>query len=395
MTALVRLNRLNAIPHELDGIEERLSTHPSTRKRLQAIARAAGLTDAEVQNVLKTGAQLDPGRYELPENLEAATQGQGPIFDTRKRHGISSRFTWIYLLVVGVLPSLLSWAAASIVEPGSRWPIYALGGVFYLGAIFVFTDRAGRRAQAKLEPALTKRLSPQLGALQSTAVFVGFSPGDTIRIYEGCYHWDLGFLATTADRLWFVGEQTKFALRRDQIRHMGLAPGAPRWSTTRVIQLDWVVEGREGSCLLSCASEHSFHQDARACEQLVHSMRQWWRAAAEDNPEPEDVLKADSQASAAPPRASEVTGKPLSSTRGIGQFILGLVLVLVPVFGIAGAVKLNELDLATVAYAVLLPVAGHIFAAIPSWRGRPHGRGLKAQGNGETMNDETLGPAKA
>src|SRR5262249_32213488 len=43
VTALVCLGQLNAMPHTLSSLDKAFSTHPSTRRRIEAIGKAGGI----------------------------------------------------------------------------------------------------------------------------------------------------------------------------------------------------------------------------------------------------------------------------------------------------------------------------------------------------------------
>jgi hypothetical protein len=58
-------------------------------------------------------------------------------------------------------------------------------------------------------------------------IFVGFSPHEFPRLYEGNWSWDAGFLFFEKDKLCYAGEEVKFALPRGLVESAQLVEGPP------------------------------------------------------------------------------------------------------------------------------------------------------------------------
>src|SRR5260221_10364699 len=71
------------------------------------------------------------------------------------------------------------------------------------------------------------------------AVTVGLAPGPVPRTYEGHTHWDVGFLFLRSDRICYWGEETRFALRRDQIIAIKLGPSTPNLLRSHRVYIAW------------------------------------------------------------------------------------------------------------------------------------------------------------
>jgi hypothetical protein len=69
--------------------------------------------------------------------------------------------------------------------------------------------------------------------------FVGLSPHAAPRGYENMSVWDIGYLFVNDDRICYWGEETRFALRRDQIEVLRLAAGPPSWFRMKSIYISW------------------------------------------------------------------------------------------------------------------------------------------------------------
>lgn len=69
--------------------------------------------------------------------------------------------------------------------------------------------------------------------------FVGLSPSADRQIYDGDYSWDIGFVFLTEERLIYVGERTRFALRRDQIGAIKFHPTQFPWHSSDPVYITW------------------------------------------------------------------------------------------------------------------------------------------------------------
>jgi len=105
ITALTQLDRLNMMPGDLETLDESVVTHPSTRKRIAAIARLSNFSWEQVNNLVATVRTRGFVQgYELPPVVEAATTGTSPLFSSALKRQISLRFTFAYMFVLGGIP---------------------------------------------------------------------------------------------------------------------------------------------------------------------------------------------------------------------------------------------------------------------------------------------------
>src|SRR5262249_12583214 len=70
------------------------------------------------------------------------------------------------------------------------------------------------------------------------------APAAGPRLYGTYYNWDFGFLAVVGDRLCYVGDHARFALRRDQVTAVRLGPGPSRWWYAPYVYVSWRDEER-------------------------------------------------------------------------------------------------------------------------------------------------------
>jgi len=136
------------------------------------------------------------------------------------------------------------------------------------------------------------------------AVTVGLAPGPVPRTYEGHTHWDMGFLFLRSDRICYWGEETRFALRRDQIIAIKLGPSTPNLLRSHRVYIAW--RDLEGSTcgvfsLGSLAPESVLALRGRT-KNLFAQLLQWHATSspARPLPAPLDSLSA--------PKFGSVTG---------------------------------------------------------------------------------------
>src|SRR5262249_34837083 len=147
----------------------------------------------------------------------------------------------------------------------------------------------------------------------SGGVFVGFAPDSSLKLYEGYTNWDFGFLFLEPDRLCYVGEQTRFALRRDQVTSLYLAPGFPRWCSSPVLYITWVDQERSGTINLRTGDARSMRQMGRETQALEQTLQRWPGGDSSGTKSPAE--RPPALAGLSSPAIGEVTAAPLQALR--------------------------------------------------------------------------------
>src|SRR5207245_729947 len=121
------------------------------------------------------------------------------------------------------------------------------------------------------------------------------------------YDWDLGFLLAAGDRLCYAGEQTQFALRREQVTEIRLGRGGPGWGSTPTIYITWRDEARDVGSTFSLrpAASRSLRQLRRDVRALAKRLQSW-----RDEPSAPAALPPPLAALEAP-SLGEVTSTPV------------------------------------------------------------------------------------
>ncbi len=108
-----------------------------------------------------------------------------------------------------------------------------------------------------LRLALIRKITSERPAdLRDTGRFVGFSPGDQLRTWDGETDCDVGFLTILPEALLYVGDQYAWTLRREHVDRVELSPQTAgirrvviRWHAPREPGRSFTIEARDGATM--------------------------------------------------------------------------------------------------------------------------------------------------
>jgi Zn-dependent protease with chaperone function len=359
ISALARLNHLNHVPLEWGSWSERWLTHPSTRRRAEAIARIGGIAPGRVAELLRGEPSADP-HYEV-----AAENAAPPVFSTAFKARTMASVGWTMLSLYGL-------AAAGTVAIATRAGV-PRGGLFALVALAVIavtllaTNLLSTRPYRRLCRELPARLADEGFRLDDAhAQFVGLAPDAEPRLYEHFSDWDVGMLVLTRQHLSYVGERTRFTLLRAHVRQVRLVGGLPGWLPVRRVLVTWRDDGRglEGTLNLRDAASRTLLAVTPDARRLLARIEAWRDAADPDAPALPPIV-------AGPPRFGEVTSvspHSLATARTLPAKVLLVTLL------VAGASALFGLPLAPWRPGFADALAGALIALMfqrwPLWRYR-------------------------
>src|SRR5262249_27555803 len=139
------------------------------------------------------------------------------------------------------------------------------------------------RAYRQLKQRVRAKLEAQGIPIGSTeCVFVGISPGRVAQIHGGFWDWDVGFLFLEGDRLYYVGDQLRFALRRDQIEDIAFAVRVAAWRDLRRLRI--IRRGDEnisaGAFNMQPLPDQALGDRNRAVREFAERLISWWKHPA-------------------------------------------------------------------------------------------------------------------
>jgi len=365
ITGLTRLDRLNMTPLEMGNLDEKIATHPSTRKRIHAVATAANVPPETINQLLANSAEPQSSeKYELPPVVEAATSGADPVFNSTLKHQMVMRYTFLYMAGLGGLPVLLIYLLSRWPAPSTYWAGCLGAALLSIAFILLIQDSAVGKLQARLRPRLRTRLFPGNQAPPLDPVFVGLSPHSGPRLYEGCHNWDLGFLEIHPGFLRYTGEQCKFTLAPEQIRSIHLGEGPRKWLQTNRIYFQWSDPASPLAHFSLCSAvSRSLWGDSRRNRHLFSRLQNWLLQFSVTTPIREERVAAFD---GLPPTA-EVTSQCPHDFARPSQFLLSLGLIAFLAFMISSMTLGERSRLAPRFYAAAWAAALHVFSTLPVW----------------------------
>ena len=214
ISALARISRHNERPLAINPVAEWFSSHPSTEKRIRALA--AGLDQAELETLRNTD---DPAAgYPLPPE-DAAT-----VFSLAWQNANGARYSWTVLLTASVSGLFIAGLLEKI---GPGFPQF-VGGLVLGCAI---TKLVGTAVMAANYARLGRKLGAKLG---DAGQLVGLAIDSEPRIYNGYRFSDAGFLSFEGGRLCYRSERTTILLNPSDVVEITMVAAAP--STWRRLQ---------------------------------------------------------------------------------------------------------------------------------------------------------------
>jgi hypothetical protein len=301
ISALFKLSSLNMMPLHWSKWSEKWLTHPSSLRRAQAIARKAGIPVEQIPEIARaTVAEGD--HYLLPPTVARGAR----VLSTQTRQKSSARATLAMLAAIIFVPAAFALLARNFAaDPLLHLVLYSAGPVVALAVLLVASNFAPVTGLRELIVALKQKLQKE--NVQADAwggIAVGFAPAAEPRIYELNSNWDIGSLFIRSDRLCYCGEETKFALRREQVTAIALGPGLPGLWRTRRVYIAWkdAEIGRSGAFNFGCIQGRSMLELRRKTAELEKLLQNWWKASAESRPLPPQLAELN------PPFIGAVTG---------------------------------------------------------------------------------------
>ena len=211
ISSLARISRNNDHPLEMNAMVEWFSSHPSTPRRIRALAAAARLEATEVETMISND---DPGEpYEIP-----AEGAGGDLFTPGWQKTNAGIYGWVVILGSCGAGLLVTWLLERFLGFGIL-PI--LGGIALVCAL---TKGVAATAMALNYNRLRRKLTVKLGF---SGQLVGLAPDGVARIYNGYRFSDAGLLRFESGRLCYQSERITIALNPLDVLEVGLVAAAP------------------------------------------------------------------------------------------------------------------------------------------------------------------------
>jgi Zn-dependent protease with chaperone function len=354
ITGLVKLSRMNLMPLGWGHLDENLSTHPSTLKRVTAIARRYRIAPERLNVLLsaQTGA-AEGESYSVPAEAADATLVFSSEFRTQKTLETS---LILFCTITGYLIS----------KSGLPSPLYLTGFLIVPFVYLSVSNFAQLRGYRRLKSRLAGKLA---GTGYATAGqrndFVGISPEPLPRNYENHNVWDVGFLSTDNRALSYTGDKIRFSIPRENITAITQGHQYPGWFRVPEIYIHWTDSNVERVFHLHSVDGVLMTAIAGRSKSLAAYLTYWHTGRSAG------AGASTAAASAGMPQFPDVKGLSPQQAMTAKGLLLALLFIALLTFGISALFRLGS-SLAW--YGFGMSAWCLLAESIPSWRYRETGR---------------------
>jgi Zn-dependent protease with chaperone function len=215
ISSLARIARNNG-PMQMNAMAEWFSSHPTTPKRIRALAAAARLDPAEVENLCSSD---DPGeRYELPQEKDVA-----PIFTPAWQKVNAGIYGWVVIFSSCGAGLFVAW----LLERSTRTRFGGYGVAQLLGGIAlgcIVTKALAAASMSSNYARLRRRLEARLGF---SGKLVGLAIDSEPRLYNGFRFSDAGLLRFNRGRLCYQSERIAIELNPADVVEVAMVAASP------------------------------------------------------------------------------------------------------------------------------------------------------------------------
>lgn len=279
ITGLARVSRLNTMPIEWGKFDEKIITHPSTLRRMKHLAQIGGMSEAAVPELLNQSLLPPIDTYTVPPSV----QPSGKIFSTRFKNNLSWILAWSLTAAGAVVPAIFAFVAWQAHLSGSPLVIILiLGFAFTCASCLGLVAFLPFRGTAKIQRSMREKLEKEGAPVEvRNGLFVSLAPDPTLRVYEGNWSWDVGFVAVSDECLYYWGEEARFSLPRDQVVSIELGPGPLNWFKTPSIYISWRDSAGITHVFNVRALQSSVFQMASQTRRLAIALEDWHRRVSQ------------------------------------------------------------------------------------------------------------------
>jgi Zn-dependent protease with chaperone function len=306
ISGLAKISRLNLMPLHTGGWGESLSTHPRTLGRLEDIARVHGIQPERLQELVSGDTPAED--HYLPFQADEA---EARVFSTEFKRAYLGRIAWLVLAAIVGMPLLAAFLLSRLHLQGAMSLLTYLGAALVTIALYqLLRNFMMSWGFGSVEQRVRAKLTQKGFADAANAgLFVGMAPAAQPRKYERCPFWDVGVLSLVNDQLFYLGEETQFALGRAQIVDTRVVAVEPAWVPRTALFIDWRDEARgsSGTFYLMPAAVRSVIGAGRELDALDDRIGVWLKGA-EASP-----LSSASIPSLSSPMYGAVTSEPVKT----------------------------------------------------------------------------------
>ncbi|HUW60402.1 MAG TPA: M48 family metalloprotease [Candidatus Bathyarchaeia archaeon] len=273
ITGLTKVYKLNFWPVQWKKRAELIMNHPSLMRRVEPVAARAGITPENLESLVER-AHTGDSYYAIPPSV----LDEAKVFTSQVRRRILLVITLALRMLTAVPPALVALAVTRFeVQGAPRTVAYVAGVLLTLAGLIWGSGFLAMSGSRKLRSRLLAKLARQGFDLSGhNPAFVAFAPDDSAQAYEGFINTDVGFLFTAGDRLVFLGDSLKFALRRENLVSAELGHPTRGWQRWRRVLIRW--QDSEGGSGMFCVYSYDVRHAAfitHANKRIIDSINAW------------------------------------------------------------------------------------------------------------------------
>jgi heat shock protein HtpX len=362
ITALLKLSWLNQTPVQWDRATGSLLTHPSTLKRVQRIAKVGQVPPERLQQLLTAYAdpqvQSEPGEeWGTGEQFEVARPSD-PVVTLASVSGELAIKKWTLRLAAIGSSASIAWTVAHY-HLQHKAAIFAFGAVLCVGLYIAVGEWQATWFRQRLKRRFIARLAgEQITVEKGEVQMVCLSPHGSPRVYALGYSWDTGGLFLDNDRLCYVGDQTRFMLKRDQVLAVRLGQGVPDWIGEPRTYIEWKAEPGAPVQIWNLLPKdpHAVCSYKRQCREFCTALEKWKATPAGYSDVPLPLRNLSS------PDLGEVTAQKLKAVISFGRFVK------VALFGqVLAIVVCVVLNIPSAWFVCLVELLATVYSFSPFW----------------------------
>ncbi len=211
ISSLVKIARHNDTPLASHAITEWFSSHPSTLKRIQALAAAGRFEPPDMEAVCAASDSGD--HYEIPVEASSAN-----LFSPAWQATNAGINGWVVLLISSASGLLVAWLLERFTGFGA---LPVLVGVLFACGL---TKGAAATGMALRYGRMGRKLAVRLGV---DGKLVGLAPDGVAHSYNGYRFTDVGLLRFENGRLCYQSERIAIALNPADVVEVGMVAASP------------------------------------------------------------------------------------------------------------------------------------------------------------------------
>jgi hypothetical protein len=211
------------------------------------------------------------------------------VYNSARRRRTGSLVAFLFMVALFLPPGLLLLVLrlAGLHLPSPAAGLLTIGAFLVgVGAVGALSPRLALWGNTALRRDVSRKLAATgVPPAAMAGTFVGISPGQERRSYDGDSHWDVGFLYLEPGWLAYYGDQVRFALRPHQLQAVDLDP--PDRFTSAIesrLLLRWQepAAGLAGTLALGVREWRTRREARQRLEELKEQLARWQAGPSPD-----------------------------------------------------------------------------------------------------------------